>query len=160
MLFLCRLFMKDHIDVTDIVHFSLPPVIFCKESDMAHRKRNEIHHLSNASKQELHPSEDLYRMGQRCLKQTITRIGCSGSKTSNLHGLARTVRPLPQARCKLYPPLSYSKSAYHPHPRWHIIRDTLYRSKVTGISQSDKLQNSVKNLIGDQGGENSLLAPV
>lgn len=38
--------------------------------------------------------------------------------------------------------------------------DTLNKSKVTGISQVDQLQDDVHNLVGNQFGENGLAAPI
>ena len=38
--------------------------------------------------------------------------------------------------------------------------DTLANSKVTGISQVDKLQDGVNNVVGDQVGKDGILAPV
>lgn len=38
--------------------------------------------------------------------------------------------------------------------------DTLNKSKVTGIKQVDQIQDDVHNLVGNQIGENGLLAPV
>lgn len=40
------------------------------------------------------------------------------------------------------------------------MQDTLDKSKITGISQVDKLQDGVNNLVGDQVGKDGLLAPV
>ncbi|KAL8750326.1 MAG: hypothetical protein Q9184_006463 [Pyrenodesmia sp. 2 TL-2023] len=42
----------------------------------------------------------------------------------------------------------------------YATKDTLSKSKVTGISQVDKLQDGVNNLVGDQVGKDGLLAPV
>ncbi|KAL8939361.1 MAG: hypothetical protein Q9216_003400, partial [Gyalolechia sp. 2 TL-2023] len=39
-------------------------------------------------------------------------------------------------------------------------QDTLDKTKITGISQVDKLQDGVNNLVGDQVGKDGLLAPV
>jgi hypothetical protein len=38
--------------------------------------------------------------------------------------------------------------------------DTLNKSKVTGIKQVDQIQDDVHNLVGNQVGENGLLAPI
>ncbi|KAL8690969.1 MAG: hypothetical protein Q9218_003707 [Villophora microphyllina] len=42
----------------------------------------------------------------------------------------------------------------------YATKDTLDKTKVTGISQVDKLQDGVNNLVGDQVGKDGLLAPV
>ncbi|KAL8717645.1 MAG: hypothetical protein Q9225_005134 [Loekoesia sp. 1 TL-2023] len=42
----------------------------------------------------------------------------------------------------------------------YATKDTLDKTKVTGISQVDKLQDGVNNLVGDQVGKEGLLAPV
>ncbi|OJJ50770.1 hypothetical protein ASPZODRAFT_86367 [Penicilliopsis zonata CBS 506.65] len=42
----------------------------------------------------------------------------------------------------------------------YVTKDTLNKSKVTGVKQVDQLQDDVHNLIGNQVGENGLLAPV
>lgn len=45
---------------------------------------------------------------------------------------------------------------------WKLTRrtDTLNKSKVTGISQVDQLQDDVHNLVGNQVGENGFFAPI
>jgi len=42
----------------------------------------------------------------------------------------------------------------------YATKDTLNKTKVTGISQVDQLQDDVHNVIGNQIGENGFLAPV
>ncbi|KAL9018215.1 MAG: hypothetical protein Q9185_004488 [Variospora sp. 1 TL-2023] len=42
----------------------------------------------------------------------------------------------------------------------YATKDTLDKTKVTGISQVDKLQDGVNNMVGDQIGKEGLLAPV
>ncbi|KAL8848492.1 MAG: hypothetical protein Q9221_006494 [Calogaya cf. arnoldii] len=42
----------------------------------------------------------------------------------------------------------------------YATKDTLSNTKITGISQVDKLQDGVNNLVGDQVGKDGLLAPV
>ncbi|KAI4258443.1 MAG: hypothetical protein L6R42_005090 [Xanthoria sp. 1 TBL-2021] len=42
----------------------------------------------------------------------------------------------------------------------YTTKDTLGQTKITGISQVDKLQDGVNNLVGDQVGKDGLLAPV
>ncbi|KAF8858522.1 hypothetical protein BDZ45DRAFT_622316, partial [Acephala macrosclerotiorum] len=42
----------------------------------------------------------------------------------------------------------------------YVTKDTLNKSKITGIKQVDQIQDDVHNLIGNQLGENGLLAPV
>ncbi|OGM48988.1 hypothetical protein ABOM_003149 [Aspergillus bombycis] len=42
----------------------------------------------------------------------------------------------------------------------YITKDTLGKSKVTGIKQVDQLQDDVHNLVGNQLGDNGLLSPV
>ncbi|KAL8680334.1 MAG: hypothetical protein Q9186_003455 [Xanthomendoza sp. 1 TL-2023] len=42
----------------------------------------------------------------------------------------------------------------------YATKDTLDKTKITGISQVDKLQDGVNNLVGDQVGKDGLLAPV
>ncbi|RDW70413.1 hypothetical protein BP5796_08810 [Coleophoma crateriformis] len=42
----------------------------------------------------------------------------------------------------------------------YATKDTLNKSKVTGIKQVDQIQDDVHNLVGNQLGENGLLAPV
>lgn len=41
-----------------------------------------------------------------------------------------------------------------------LLTDTLNKSKITGIKQVDQIQDDVHNLVGNQLGENGLLAPV
>ncbi|EPE30139.1 hypothetical protein GLAREA_12862 [Glarea lozoyensis ATCC 20868] len=42
----------------------------------------------------------------------------------------------------------------------YATKDTLAKSKITGIKQVDQVQDDVHNLIGNQLGENGFLAPV
>ncbi|CAD6443708.1 5c23351b-bdaf-48e8-9d4d-4cddd20fdec1 [Sclerotinia trifoliorum] len=42
----------------------------------------------------------------------------------------------------------------------YVTKDTLNKTKVTGVSQIDQIQDDVHNLVGNQFGENGLLAPV
>lgn len=42
----------------------------------------------------------------------------------------------------------------------YVTKDTLSKSKVTGVNQVDQLQDDVHNLVGNQLGERGLLAPV
>ncbi|PYH92424.1 hypothetical protein BO71DRAFT_451450 [Aspergillus ellipticus CBS 707.79] len=42
----------------------------------------------------------------------------------------------------------------------YATKDTLSKAKVTGIKQVDQLQDDVHNLVGNQVGENGLLAPI
>ncbi|KAF9895353.1 hypothetical protein FE257_000257 [Aspergillus nanangensis] len=42
----------------------------------------------------------------------------------------------------------------------YATKDTLSKSKITGISQVDQLQDDVHNLVGNQLGDRGLLAPV
>ncbi|PKX91259.1 uncharacterized protein P174DRAFT_463381 [Aspergillus novofumigatus IBT 16806] len=42
----------------------------------------------------------------------------------------------------------------------YVAKDTLSKSKVTGIKQVDQVQDDVNNLVGNQLGENGFLAPV
>ncbi|CAG8982297.1 hypothetical protein HYALB_00014057 [Hymenoscyphus albidus] len=42
----------------------------------------------------------------------------------------------------------------------YATKDTLNKTKVTGISQVDQLQDDVHNLVGNQVGENGFLAPI
>ncbi|KAB8234034.1 uncharacterized protein BDW43DRAFT_274829 [Aspergillus alliaceus] len=42
----------------------------------------------------------------------------------------------------------------------YVTKDTLNKSKVTGIKQVDQLQDDVHNLVGNQLGDNGLLSPV
>jgi len=42
----------------------------------------------------------------------------------------------------------------------YVAKDTLNKSKITGIKQVDQIQDDVHNLVGNQLGENGLLAPV
>ncbi|KAL5355575.1 hypothetical protein BJX96DRAFT_170799 [Aspergillus floccosus] len=42
----------------------------------------------------------------------------------------------------------------------YVTKDTLSKSKVTGINQVDQLQDDVHNLVGNQVGDQGLLAPV
>ncbi|KAL8637186.1 MAG: hypothetical protein Q9228_005516 [Teloschistes exilis] len=42
----------------------------------------------------------------------------------------------------------------------YATKGTLDKTKITGISQVDKLQDGVNNLVGDQVGKDGLLAPV
>ncbi|KAL8991847.1 MAG: hypothetical protein Q9169_007597 [Polycauliona sp. 2 TL-2023] len=42
----------------------------------------------------------------------------------------------------------------------YATKDTLDKTKITGISQVDKLQDGVNNLVGDQVGKEGVLAPV
>ncbi|KAE8149385.1 hypothetical protein BDV25DRAFT_156384 [Aspergillus avenaceus] len=42
----------------------------------------------------------------------------------------------------------------------YVTKDTLNKSKVTGVDQVDQLQDDVHNLVGNQLGDNGLLAPV
>jgi len=42
----------------------------------------------------------------------------------------------------------------------YVTKDTLNKSKITGIKQVDQIQDDVHNLVGNQLGENGLLAPV
>lgn len=41
-----------------------------------------------------------------------------------------------------------------------INTDALSKTKVTGVSQIDQIQDDVHNLVGNQLGENGLLAPI
>lgn len=50
-----------------------------------------------------------------------------------------------------------------PYPSHHLsdrTLDTLNKSKITGIKQVDQIQDDVNSLVGNQLGENGLLAPV
>jgi len=42
----------------------------------------------------------------------------------------------------------------------YVTKDTLAKTKVTGIAQVDKLQDGVNNLVGDQVGKDGLFQPV
>jgi len=42
----------------------------------------------------------------------------------------------------------------------YATKDTLNKSKVTGIKQVDQIQDDVHNLVGNQLGKNGLLAPI
>ncbi|KUL85395.1 hypothetical protein ZTR_07016 [Talaromyces verruculosus] len=42
----------------------------------------------------------------------------------------------------------------------YVTKDTLNKSKVTGVSQVNQLQDDVHNLVGNQLGENGLAAPI
>ncbi|KAF7880192.1 uncharacterized protein EAF01_012053 [Botrytis porri] len=42
----------------------------------------------------------------------------------------------------------------------YATKDTLNKTKVTGVSQIDQIQDDVHNLVGNQLGENGLLAPI
>ncbi|KNG90601.1 hypothetical protein ANOM_001309 [Aspergillus nomiae NRRL 13137] len=42
----------------------------------------------------------------------------------------------------------------------YVTKDTLSKSKVTGIKQVDQLQDDVHDLVGNQLGDNGLLSPV
>ncbi|KAF7955524.1 hypothetical protein EAE96_004450 [Botrytis aclada] len=42
----------------------------------------------------------------------------------------------------------------------YAIKDALNKTKVTGVSQIDQIQDDVHNLVGNQLGENGLLAPI
>ncbi|KAK1140299.1 hypothetical protein N8T08_010502 [Aspergillus melleus] len=42
----------------------------------------------------------------------------------------------------------------------YVTKDTLSKSKVSGVKQVDQIQDDVHNLVGNQLGENGLLAPV
>lgn len=43
---------------------------------------------------------------------------------------------------------------------YHVISDTLNKTKITGIPQVDQLQGDVNNLVGNQVGKDGLLNPV
>ncbi|KAE8372503.1 hypothetical protein BDV26DRAFT_274076 [Aspergillus bertholletiae] len=42
----------------------------------------------------------------------------------------------------------------------YVTKDTLNKSKVTGLKQIDQLQDDMHNLVGNQLGDNGLLSPV
>jgi len=42
----------------------------------------------------------------------------------------------------------------------YATKDTLNKSKITGVKQVDQIQDDVHNLVGNQLGENGLLAPI
>ncbi|KAF7594624.1 hypothetical protein BBP40_008714 [Aspergillus hancockii] len=42
----------------------------------------------------------------------------------------------------------------------HVTKDTLSKSRVSGVKPVDQLQDDVHNLVGNQLGDNGLLAPV
>lgn len=42
----------------------------------------------------------------------------------------------------------------------YVTKDTLNKSKITGVKQVDQIQDDVHNLVGNQLGENGLLAPI
>ncbi|GJP88330.1 hypothetical protein CBS115989_7136 [Aspergillus niger] len=42
----------------------------------------------------------------------------------------------------------------------YVTKDNLSKTKVTGVKQADQIQDDVNNLVGNQLGENGLLAPV
>ncbi|KAK8902232.1 hypothetical protein QC760_009708 [Botrytis cinerea] len=42
----------------------------------------------------------------------------------------------------------------------YATKDALSKTKVTGVSQIDQIQDDVHNLVGNQLGENGLLAPI
>lgn len=46
------------------------------------------------------------------------------------------------------------------HSSDKTFAETLNKTKVTGIKQVDQIQNDVHNLVGNQLGENGLLAPI
>lgn len=85
--------------------------------------------------------------------------GCLGSKTSTWHGSARITKPRTPLKVCLIPISPFAPLFLFAEILFTYL-DTLDKTKVTGISQIDNLQDGAHNLVSGQVGKEGLLAPV
>lgn len=102
------------------------------------------------------------RNGPKMPTTTSMKTGCLGLKTSTWLGSAQTTKRHMQPKVRRCAFLSFTPWDQSFARALADLRstDALDKTKVTGISQVDNLQDGVNNLVGGQVGKDGLLAPV